>query len=143
MADQHDRIADGHIGRAMADLALAPGDRHDADSAGKVADVEGHVGGAVGADLHDPGIERDRRSRRRASLQLGALIAAAADLSARALHAVDQFAVEVADLRRQRMLAEIIIVGRWRLVVGEIEDADIDGGNDDARLLAGGKSRRP
>ena len=102
----------------------------------KSGNVERDFRGAVGADRHDAGIERHRRSGRRAALQLRAFVAAAADLAARALHAVDQFAVEIADLRRERALAEIIIVGRRRLVVGEIENADIDGGNDDARLLA-------
>ena len=60
------------------------------------------LGGAVGADLDDAGKQRQRLLRRRASLQLGALLAAGADLAARALHAVDQVAVEVADLRRER-----------------------------------------
>ena len=138
---QHHRIAHGDIGRAVADLTFAPADRHHAHSAGKVGDVEGNVRRAVGADLHDPRIKRHRRSCRRASLQLGALIAAAADLAARALHAVDQLTVEVADLRRERMLPEIIVIGRRRLVVGEIEDADIDRGDDHARLFAGRHAR--
>ena len=136
---QDDRVAHRHVGGGMADFVLAPRDRHDADRAGKIADVERHLGVAVGADLHDAGIERDRRSGRRTSLQLRALVAAAADLTARALHAVDQLAVEVADLGGKRLLAEIVIVRRRRLVVGQIEDADIDRGDDDARLFAGGK----
>ena len=36
-----------------------------------------------------------------------------------------------------------MIVRRRRLVIGEVEDADIDGGDDDARLLAGGKAADP
>jgi hypothetical protein len=137
---QDDRVTHRHVGGGMANFALAPRDRHDANRAGKVADVERHLGIAVGADFHDAGIERDRRSGGRTSLQLRALIAAAADLSASALHTVDQLAVEVADLGRERLLAEIVIVRRRRLVVGQIEDADIDGGDDDACLLAGGEA---
>ena len=60
-----------------------------------------------------------------------ALVAAAVNLAARALHAVDQLAVDVADVGRKRALTEIIIVGRRRLVVGQIENADVDRGNDD------------
>ncbi len=89
-------------------------------------------------DRDDAGIERERRLGRRAALQVRPPpIAAGADLAARALHAVDQLAVEIADLGRELALAEIIVVRRRRLVVGEIENADIDGGDDDARLLAG------
>ena len=66
-------------------------------------------------------------------------VAAAPDLAARALHAVDELAVEIAELGGEPALAEIVVVRRRRLVVGEIEDADVDGGDDDARLLAGGK----
>ena len=63
----------------------------------------------------------------------GAGVAAGADLAARALHAVDQLAVEIADFRRERALAEIVVVRRRRLVVGEIEDADIDRGDRRSR----------
>ena len=98
------------------------------------------LGGAVGLDGDDAGIERERLLRRRRALQLGcAGVAAGPDLAARALHAVDQLAVEIADLGGEPALAEIVVVGRRRLVVGEIEDADIDRGDDDPRLLAGGE----
>ena len=84
----------------------------------------------------DAGIERERRLRRRAALQLAfAAVAARADLALGALHAVDQLAVKVADLGRELALAEIIVVGVGRLVVGEIEDADIDRRHDDACLF--------
>ena len=89
--------------------------------------------------LDDAGIKRERRLRRRRAGQFGAAVAAGADLPARALHAVDQLAVEIADFGGELALAEIVVVGRRRLVIGEIENADIDGGDDDARLLAGGE----
>ena len=38
-----------------------------------------------------------------------------------------------------RALAEIVVVRRRRLVVGQIENADIDRGNDDLGVLAGVK----
>ena len=40
----------------------------------------------------------------------------------------------------KRALAEIIIVRRRRLVVGQIENADIDRGNHDPGLFAGGEA---
>ena len=136
---EYDRIAHNDVGRAVADLVLAPRHRHDADGAGEVGHVESHFGIAVGADRHDAGIERQRRPGGRAPLQLRALVAAAANLPARALHAVDQVAIEVADFRRKRPLAEIVIVGRRRLVVGQIENADIDRGDHDLGVRAGGE----
>ena len=123
----------------MADFVLAPRYRHDAQRSGKIADVEDHFGITVGADFHQSGIERHRWPGRRAALQRRARIAAAANLPACALHAVDQVAVEIADLGGKRFLTEIVVVGRRRLVVGQIENADIDGGDHDARLFAGGE----
>ena len=96
------------------------------------------LGGAVGADRDDAGIQRQRLLRGRRALQLGAAgIAAGLDLAARALHAVDQLPIEVADFRGQAALAEIIVVRRRRLVIGQIENADIDRGDDDLGVLAG------
>ena len=137
---QHDRIAHRDVDRALPDFVLAPGHRHDAHGAGEVGNVERDIGGAVLADGDDAGIERDRRPGRRTAVQFRAFVAAGADFAARALHAVDQLAVKIADIGRQRALAEIIVGRRRRLVIGEIEDADIDGGNRDPRLLAGGKA---
>ena len=136
----HHLVADGDVGRGAADLVARPRHRHHAGGAGEVRDVEHDLGGAVGLDRDHARIERQRLLRRRAALQLRRRdIAAAPDLAARALHAVDELAVEIAEFSGKAPLAEIVVVRRRRLVVGEIEDADVDGGNDDARLLAGGK----
>jgi hypothetical protein len=59
-----------------------------------------------------------------------------------ALHAVDQLAVKVADLGRELALAEIIGVGIRHFVIGEVENADVDGRDDDARLLACAEARK-
>ena len=131
---QHHRIAHGDVARGAADLVLAPGHRHDADGAGEGRNVERDLR-LSGADLDDAGKERERRLRRRAAVQLGAGVAAGPDLAARALHAVDELAVEIADLGRELALAEIIVVRRRRLVVGQVENADIDRGDDDAGLI--------
>ena len=135
---QHHGIAHRDIGGGAAELGRGPRHRHHPRGAGEFRNVEADLGGAVGADRDDAGIQRERLLRGRAALQLRAGgIAAGLDLAARALHAVDQLPVEVADFRRQAALAEIIIVRRRRLVVGQIENADIDGGNDDLGVLAG------
>ena len=76
------------------------------------------------------------RGRTALQLRTGG-IPAGLDLAAGTLHAVDQLPVQVADLRRHAALAKIIIVRRRRLVVGQVENSDIDGGNDDLRILAG------
>src|SRR5262249_46795844 len=113
---------------------------HDANAAGKGRDVEAHLGVAVRPDRNDAGIERERRLRRRAGLERAAAVAAGAHLPDIALHAVDELAVQVADLGRELALAELVIVRRRRLVAGEVENADVDGGNHDARLLAGAQA---
>ena len=136
----HDRVAHNDVAIGAADLVLAPGDRHHAHRPGEIGNVEGDLGVAVAADGDDAGVKRQRGLRRRAALQLRPFVAAAADLAARALHAVDQLVVEIADVGRQPALTEEVIVRRRRLVVGEIEDADVDRGDDDARLFARGKA---
>ena len=92
----------------------------------------------VAADGDDAGIKRERRLRRRRAGQFTAPISPPVRIfPRRTLHAVDQLPVDVADFGGEPPLAEIIFVGRRRLVVGQVEDADVDGGDDDARLLAG------
>ena len=131
---QHHRIAHDHVARGAADLVLAPGHRHDAHGPGEGRNLERDLG-LAGAHFDNAGVQRQRRLRRRAAVQFGAGVAAGPDLSARALHAVDELAVEIADLGGELALAEIILVGRRRLVVGQVEDADIDGGHHDAGLI--------
>ena len=135
---QHHGIAHRDIGRGAAELGRGPGHRHHARGAGEFRNVETDFGGAVGGDRDNPGIQRQRLLRRRTALQFGAgAIAAGLELAAGALHAVDQLPVEVADFRGHAALAEIVIVRRRRLVIGQIENADIDGGNDDLGVFAG------
>ena len=141
---QHDRIAHRDVARGVADLVLRPGDRHHAYGSGKRRNLELHVRGAVRPHVHDARIERERRLGRRRGARHGArTIAAGADRAARALHAVEQLAVEVADLRRQAALAEVKVIRRRRLVVGQVEDADIDRRDGDLRLLAAGEAAQP
>ncbi len=135
---QHHGIADRDIGRGTAKLGRGPRHRHHPRGAGELRNFETDFSRAVGCDGDNPGIQRQRLLRRRTSLQLGARgIAAGLELAAGALHAVDQLPIEVADFRRHAALAEIVIVRRRRLVVGEVENTDIDRGDDDFCILAG------
>ena len=124
---EHHGIAHHDVGRGVADLVVAPGDRHHPHGADEARNVEADLGGAVRTNRDDAGIERERCLGRRTALQLAfAAVATRPDLAPGALHAVDQLAVQVADLGGELALAEIISVGVGRLVVGEIEDTDID-----------------
>ena len=141
---QHHRIAHDDVAGRMTDLVLAPAHRHHAHGAGEGRNGERHMRDAVIADLDDAGIERERRLHRRRTAEFaGADIAASADRANHALHAVDQLPVKVADLGGEPALAEIIAVGRRRLVVGEVEDADVDGGHHHAHVIAGLEAGHP
>ncbi len=123
----------------MPELVGAPGDRHDAHGAVEVGHVEVDLGVAVGVDRDDAGIERDRLLHRRVALQahVAAGVAARAQCPALGAHAVDETTVEVADLEPHAPLGVEPILGRGRLEARQVEDAEIDGGNRDVRLLAG------
>ena len=138
-AGHDNRIAHDDIGRGMADLGLAPGDSHDAHGAVEGRDIEVDRGGAVVLHLDDAGILAERLLGRRRSGKGRTAIATGAQLAALALHAVDQHAVDVAQFGRQPLLVEVIVLRCGRIVAGEIEDADIDGGNRDEGLFAGGQ----
>ena len=112
---------------ALPTRSFAPGDRHHPHRAVEGRDVEGDLGGAVRPDLDHAGVAGERLLRRRDRvLDRPPAVAAGADRAARALHAVDEVAVEIAQLRRELLLAEEIVVGIRRLVAGQVEDADID-----------------
>ena len=76
----------------------------------------GDARGPVGADLDDAGEQRERRLRRQIALEIAAAVAAGMQRAGDALHAVDQQAVEVADLDRELALAEEIVGRVGRLV---------------------------
>ena len=138
---QHDGIADNDVAGRLADFVLAPCYGHHANGAGESRNIKLDLRASIATNGDNPGVKCERRLRRRRAGQFGAAsIAARTDLPARTLHAVNQLAVKVADLGSETALPEIVIVGRRRFVVGEIENADVDGRHNDARLLAGNKS---
>ena len=94
----------------MADRLSTPGYRHDAQCSVELRDIEIDVGLAVGTDRHDTGEQRDRRLRRRRSIESAALAfiaATSADTAWRAERAVDELAVEIAPVIAHLALAEI------------------------------------
>src|SRR5262249_34293016 len=92
------------------------------------------------AHLDDPRIERERRLRRRAAVERAALVTAGLDLAGAALHAVDELAVEVANFGGKLSLPEVEGIGRRRVVVRKVEDADGDRGTAHASLLEAAKT---
>ena len=76
-----DRIADDHVGLGMADRFPGPGDRHDADGAVELRDVEVDRRLAVAVEPDRPGEEGDELLGRRAALgSHAAAVAAGASL---------------------------------------------------------------
>src|ERR1051326_2780590 len=69
-------------------------------------------GAAIRVDSHDAGVERERRLSGRGAIEFAAGVAAGANLAAHPLHAVDQLAVEIAQLGRQLPLTKVILLGR-------------------------------
>ena len=134
-----DGVAHDHVRLGRADLALRPGDRHHADRAVESGDIEADVGDAVGADLDHAGKQRERGLRRQIALEVAAAVAAAVQRAGGAFHAVDQEAVEVANVHAELALAEEITGRVGGLEAGQVQNADIDGGDRDLGLL----SRRP
>ena len=123
----HHRIAHDHIRRGMADRFVRPGDRHDAHGAVELRDVEIDRRLAVGVELHRAGEEGDELFRRRLALGRHArAVAAGAQLAGDAERSVDQAAVEVAEFEAEAALAVIPLLRIGHLVVGQVEDADID-----------------
>ncbi len=125
-ARDDDGIAHDHLGLGAADLGLRPGRRHDADRAVEGGQIERHLRFAVLIDAHDAGIERERLLCRQVALDAGAAVAADMDRARGALHAVDEQAVEIADVDGELALAEEIVFRIGRLEAGDVEDADVD-----------------
>ena len=69
---QHHRIAHHDVSRGMADLVLAPATAITRTVPAKAGTSKLDLRGAVGADLHEAGIERHRRAGRRVALQASA-----------------------------------------------------------------------
>ena len=121
----------------MADGLVAPGDDRNPHRAVELRHVEGDRRLAVVADFHRALEECDQFFLGWAAL--GAherAVTAGADAADNAGRAVDQPAIDVADFEAQRPLPKIPGFRIGALVVGQVEDADIDGGDRDIGLAA-------
>src|SRR5690606_15405381 len=120
------RIADGEIGGAMAHGTARPGNRHQAQRAVELREVQLDPGGAIGRYLEGPGEEGDRFLGRGTADEPAARGAATAPETAcfpqRALY---EAAVEVAHFHGKGTLAEIPGLGVGRLVGRKVQDADV------------------
>src|SRR5439155_20692391 len=112
-----------------ADPVAAPGYGREPHRAVEVGQLELDLGCAVGADFDDAGEQRQRRLDRRAALHRhaagGGAVAAGAQLATLRAHAVDQAAVDVADLGAESALAEEPVLRLGRLEAREVEDAEV------------------
>ncbi len=139
---QRQLVAHDDILRGVTQLVLAPRDRHQLHGAVEVGHLELDLRRAVRLHGDDAGVEGDRLLNGRAALQAGAVhaVAAGAQLAAFGAHAVDQAAIEVADLQAQHALCVEMILRSRGLEAREVEDADVDGGDRYAGFLASGEA---
>ncbi|MNI05793.1 hypothetical protein D3C73_587560 [compost metagenome] len=133
-----DRIADDDILHAVPDAGFRPCDGHHPCRAVELRNIEGDLRLALAVQLHRTGEESDQLFLRRACLQRhAATVTARPQSPGRAERTIDQTAIDIADFQPQTALAEIPVVGRGRLVTGEIENANIDGRNRHIGILIG------
>ena len=137
----HHRVAD-HQGRgAGTDGRLAVGDRHQAQPAGEVRDLQADHGPAPGVRDDVPLEERDRAPGPGGdALGVGVGCVHPGVVAARPLRAArrgDQLAVEVAQVHGQAALPQEVVLRRRGSEAGQGENALVDRGQGQAQRLAG------
>ena len=127
----------------MAKLPGTPGDRHHAHGSVEVRQLEVNLGHTVGINLDDPGVQRDRVFDRRVAFHshATATIAAGAQRASLSAHPVDQPPIKVANLKPHAALGVEPALRIGHLEACHIEDAEVDGRNGDACVLASLKTR--
>ena len=133
----NDRVANDHIAIRLPDARLRPRNRHDARCSVELRDIEIDDRLALGVEAHNARIEREQFFGRRAALGSQARpVATGANAPECTLRGIDQPAVNVADFEPESALAEIPVAGIGRIVIGQVENADIDGGDRDKGFFA-------
>ncbi len=133
-----DGVTHHQILSPMADPRRRPGHGHQLDGAVEVGRRKADPGLALGVQPQDAGVKGHQVLGRRRALQAHqAAIAAGTHHARRALHPVDELAVEVTDLHAQPPLAEIPGIRVRRGKAGQVEDAHIHRRQGDIGLLAG------
>ena len=135
---QHDGIANDHITRGRAHTRFRPHHGHDPERAVEGRQIEARARRAVGADFHRAGEEAHKlfRGRRRGGAGIALGIAARAHPAHGAVHAVDQAAIEIADLHAEASLAKVMAGRIGAFEAGHVENAEIHCGDGGIGLLA-------
>jgi hypothetical protein len=122
---------------ARADAVLVVGDGHQPELSDEVGDVEGDLRFALVVELHRTA--EQRHGARRHDVETADLtgVAAGPDAAEFVGPGVEQSAIVVAHRDAEAALAEIVLGRIGCLVARELEDALVDGGQGDERLLAG------
>ena len=133
------RITHDDVAARAAELVGAPRDRHHPDRSVELRQVEIDACLSVGTDPHDAGELGHRRLDWRATLHRHAAptVATRPQPARIRMHAVDQPAIEIAQLGAELRLRVEPLLWPRRLVARQIEDADVDRGNRDVGLLVG------
>src|SRR5262249_25090995 len=135
----HYGVAHHHAELGGADLRPVPRDRHQPQPAVIVGHVERDGGATLPVELDDAGEERDQLYlRRRAAPAEPGFVAASAELAAAASSAIDELAIEIAELEAEAALAEEPGLRRRRSKIGELEHALVDRRQSDERRLPRG-----
>ena len=136
--EKRHRIADNDIARAVAHLVLRPGHGHHPERAVEGGQVERDRRAAIGPCRDNAREERYRLlDGRRPDLDGGpGPVTARAQAAALGPHAVNKPAVEIANLGGEPAAAIEPFLRRGRRKAGHGEDAHIDRGDNEMRLLA-------
>ena len=126
----YDGIAHQHIIGRLTHARGRPCHRHQPDRAVERRHVKADHHRAIGADFNRALEKRDQffGRRRRLLAHLRHRVATRPDGAHRPIHAVDQTAIDIAQLHPQFALAKVIALRIRGLKGGQVQDADIDSG---------------
>ena len=124
-------IAHQNILFRLADTGCGPDHSHQAHSAVEFGHVEGGVGHAVFVHLNGAAEIGDQffGGWRRLRAHFATGVPAGTDHAHRAVHSVNQTAINIADTHAQFALAEIMFGGIGAFKSCQVQDTDIDGGD--------------
>ncbi len=127
----HDnRIAHQHISFGLTNTNIRPRHRHQPHRAVKIGHIEGDFGAPLGIDAHQTAEIRHQLFGGGWALHPhpGGIVTARPHSAHRAIHAVNQATIDIAQFHAEATLTEI--VARWIGAIkgSQVEDAEINGG---------------
>src|SRR5262249_47383810 len=136
------RITHDHVFGGGTDLVTAPRHGREPYRAIEVRQLKLDLRRAVGTDPNDAGEESQRRLHRRTAHDRHAprTIPTGAQGASLGAHAIDQPAIDIADLGAKPALPEEPILWFRGLEARQVEDANVGRRNGDARLLTQAKA---